>query len=71
MIERAELLKKIENLSPDYYNEVFGYVEHLRKKALNENTDRINAYKEMAADFEREQEAREWCSAYFGTTPSK
>ena len=32
-----------------------------------ENKDEIAAYKAMAADTEREQEAREWCNAYFGT----
>jgi hypothetical protein len=28
--------------------------------------DEAGAYKPMAADIEREQEAREWCGAYFG-----
>ncbi|MCL2067812.1 MAG: hypothetical protein FWG99_10150 [Treponema sp.] len=33
-----------------------------------ENEDEIAAYKAMADDTEREQEAREWCNAYFGPT---
>jgi hypothetical protein len=31
----------------------------------------IDAYKEMAADTKREQEANEWCNAYFGPIPVK
>ena len=31
-----------------------------------DNEDEIAAYQAMAADTEREQEAREWCNAYFG-----
>ena len=30
------------------------------------NEDEIAAYQAMAADTDRELEAREWCSAYFG-----
>jgi hypothetical protein len=30
--------------------------------------ENIDAYKAMAADTEREQEACEWCKAYFGHT---
>ena len=41
---------------PDTASNDVGY---LRKKAQNENTDDIDAYKAMAADTEREQEARE------------
>jgi hypothetical protein len=37
----------------------------------NENADDIEAYKVMAADTEREQEACEWCNAYFGPALSK
>jgi len=71
MTERAELLREIDKLPPQYFDEVFDFVEHLRKKAQNEDNSDIEAYKEMAADTEREQEAREWCSAYFGPAHSK
>ena len=66
MTERAELLREIDKLPPKYFGEVFDYVEYLRKKKKNENDSAIEAYKAMAADTEREQEAREWCNSYFG-----
>ena len=66
MTERAELLKEIDKLPPQYVGEVFDFVEYLRKKTQDENNSDIEAYKAMAADTEREQEAREWCNAYFG-----
>jgi len=66
MTERAELLKEIDKLPPQYVGEVFDFVEYLQKKTQNENNSDIEAYKAMAADTEREQEAREWCNAYFG-----
>ncbi|MCL1930846.1 MAG: DUF2281 domain-containing protein [Treponema sp.] len=66
MAERAELLKEIDKLPSQYVGEVFDFVEYLRKKTQNENNSDIDAYKAMAADTEREQEAREWCNAYFG-----
>jgi len=66
MTERAELLKEIDKLPPKYVGEVFDFVEYLRKKTQNENDGDIEGYKAMAADTEREQEAREWCNAYFG-----
>ena len=31
----------------------------------------IEAYKAMAADTERENEAHEWCNAYFGPAVAK
>ena len=71
MTERAELLKKIDKLPTKYYGEVFDYVGHLQKKEQNEENDDIAAYQAMAADTEREQEAREWCSAYFGPSNTK
>jgi hypothetical protein len=66
MTEHAELLKKIDTLSPQYYGEVFDFVGYLQQKAQNEENDDIAAYQAMAADTEREKEAREWCNAYFG-----
>jgi hypothetical protein len=63
MTERAELLKEIDNLPPKYFGEVLDFVGYLRQKDINENDDETDAYKAMAADTEREQEAREWCSA--------
>ena len=66
MVERAELLKEIDNLSSDYLSEVLNFVGYLRQKAQIEKDDEVDAYKAMAADTEREQEAREWCNAYFG-----
>jgi hypothetical protein len=66
MTEHAELLKKIDTLPPEYYGEVFDFVGYLQKRAQNEENDDIAAYQAMAADTEREQEAREWCNAYFG-----
>jgi molybdopterin synthase catalytic subunit len=66
MTERAELLREIDQLPPQYVGEVFDFVGYLRKKTQGENDGDIEAYKAMAADTEREQEAREWCNAYFG-----
>ena len=66
MIERVDLLKEIDKLPPQYVGEVFDFVEYLRKKTQKENDSDIEAYKAMAADTGREQEAREWCNAYFG-----
>ena len=66
MTERAELLREIDKLPPHYVGEVFDFVEYLRKKTQDESDSDIEAYKAMAADTEREQEAREWCNASFG-----
>ena len=66
MIENALLIKEIENLPSKYYTEVYDFVAYLRQKEQNKFAEDINAYKAMAADTEREQEAREWCNAYFG-----
>ena len=66
MINRAVLFKEIEELPPKYFGEVLDFVGYLRQKAQNDNVDDIDAYRAMAADTEREQEAHEWCNAYFG-----
>jgi len=66
MTERAELLREIDKLPTQYVGEVFDFVAYLRKKTQDESNSEIEAYKAMAADTEREQEAREWCNAYFG-----
>ena len=71
MIEHAELLKKIDSLPEKYYGEVYDFIGYLQQKAQNEKNDDISAYIAMAADAEREQEAREWCSAYFGPSDTK
>ena len=70
-IEQTELIKEIDKLPSRYIGEVLDYVGYLRKKAQDENTDDIDAYKAMAADTEREQEACELCNAYFGPACSK
>jgi len=66
MTNRAVLLKEIDKLPPKYYSKVFDFVEYLQRKTQNEHEDDISGYKAMAADIEREQEAQEWCNAYFG-----
>ena len=66
MKDRAVLLKEIDKLPPQYLSEVFDFVEYLRRKAQNEYRNDADGYKAMAADSKREQEAREWCNAYFG-----
>ena len=71
MSESASLIKEIENLPSKFYSEVYDFVGYLRQKAQNEIADDIEAYKAMAADTEREQEAREWCNAYFGPVEVK
>ena len=78
MTECALLIKEIENLPSKYYAEVFDFVGYLRQKAQNEiagdvdpQSQLADAYKAMAADTEREQEAREWCNAYFGPAKTK
>jgi hypothetical protein len=66
MTERAELLEEIDKLPFEYFGEVFDFVGYLRQKAKSEKNNDVDAYKAMAADTEREQEASEWCNAYFG-----
>ena len=69
MTQHAELVREIDKLSPKYLGEVFDFVGYLRQKEQNEIGDDIAAYQAMAADAEREQEAREWCNAYFLRQP--
>jgi hypothetical protein len=71
MTEQAILVQEIDKLPSRYVSEVLDYVGYLRQKAHNENVDEIEAYKAMAADAEREQEASEWCNAYFGPADAK
>ena len=71
MTQQAELLRKIEKLPPQYFGEVIDFVGYLQQKHIydaveSKNDDEIAGYQAMAADTEREQEAREWCNAYFG-----
>ena len=71
MTSRTVLLQEIDRLPPQYFSEVFDFVGYLRQKHIcdvSENQDNyeIADYQAMAADTEREQEAREWCNAYFG-----
>ena len=71
MTQQAELLRNIDTLPQKYFGEVFDFVGYLQQKAQQavaqyENDDEVAAYKAMAADTEREQEALEWCNAYFG-----
>ena len=71
MTKSSVLIKEIESLPPQYYGEVLSFVGYLRQKVHTESTDSVDAYKAMAADTEREQEAQEWCSAYFGPADIK
>jgi hypothetical protein len=71
MTERADLIKEIDTLPKKYFYEVLDFVEYLRQKAQNERNDEADAYIAMAADTDRENEAREWCNAYFGPAHSK
>jgi len=66
MTQHSELLKQIDTLPPRYFGEVYDFVGYLQQKSKTEINDNIASYEMMAADTEREQEAREWCNAYFG-----
>jgi hypothetical protein len=66
MTERAVLIKEIDKLPTKYIAEVFDFVEYLRQKTQREYESDVAGYKAMAADAEREQEAQQWCNAYFG-----
>jgi len=68
MTERAVLIDNINKLPTKYFGEVIDFVEYLRKKTQKDNDNEIAEYKAMAADTEREQEAQEWCNAYFGNS---
>jgi len=68
MTQQAELLRNIDTLPQKYFGELFDFVGYLHQKAQQsaaqyENDDEVAAYKAMAADTEREQEALEWCNA--------
>jgi len=71
MILNAELIEEIDRLPPKYVGQVFDFVSYLKQKAQSKNADDEAAYKAMAADTEREQEAHEWCNAYFGPALTK
>ena len=71
MTEHAELLKKIDKLPPKYFGEVYDFIGYLLQKVKDEEDNDSAAYQAMAADTEREQEAREWCNAYFGPVEAK
>jgi hypothetical protein len=71
MTERAALLQEIEALPPECLHEMADFVAYVRHKKQEKALDESGAYKEMAADAEREQEAREWCGAYFGPNRNK
>ena len=66
MTEHAVLLNEINKLPPQYLGEVIDFVAYLQQKTQNEYENDIAAYKAMASDTEREQEATEWCNASFG-----
>ena len=71
MAQNAELLKEIDKLPPHYFAQVSDFVGYLRQKAQHETDSDTAAYEAMAADTDREMEAREWCGAYFGPTNTK
>ena len=76
MTKHAELIREIDRLPTNYYGKVYDFVSYLQKNyvcdvAQSDNADEIAAYKAMAADTEREQEAREWCNSYFGPAYNK
>ena len=71
MTSRTVLLQEIDKLPSKYFREVLDFVGYLQQKAKSQKDDEIAAYRAMAADTEREQEAREWCNAYFGPACSK
>ena len=71
MAECAELLKEIDKLPQQYIGKVFDYINYLHQTAKNDKDDEVAAYKAMAADTDREQEASEWCNSYFGPINQK
>ena len=68
MTDRAILLHEIETLPASSLGKIVDFVANMKMKKANGMTsnEEIDAYKAMAADKEREQEASEWCNAYFG-----
>ena len=71
MADRAELIKKIDQLPPKYIGKIFDFISYLQQEAKSGNNNEIAAYQAMAADIEREQEASEWCNSYFGPACNK
>ena len=71
MTERAVLLNEIDKLPPRYFGVVINFVEYLQNKTQKAYESEVAEYKAMAADTEREQEAQEWCNAYFGPAGAK
>ena len=63
----AKPMEKPETRDTIYINR---HAAHLSGEAFDtlafQQLDEEAAYKAMAADTEREKEAREWCAAYFG-----
>ena len=70
MTNRDVLIQEIEKLPPKYFGEVIDFVGYLQQKAHQGYENDLDGYKAMAADAEREQEAQEWCNAYFGPVSS-
>ena len=71
MSDDAALWREIQSLSPNCVAEALDFVAYLKQKSREEadlpgKLDEEAAYTAMAADTGREQEAREWCGAYFG-----
>ena len=76
MPDRAALLQEIETLPVACLDETFSFLvdikqRHSLKNAKTEYSSDKEAYQAMAADNEREQEAQEWCNAYFGPIHDK
>ena len=71
MAGRTELIKEIDRLPQKYIGKVLDFVSHLQNLAQNDDDKEVSAYKAMAADTEREQEASEWCNSFFGPVNNK
>jgi hypothetical protein len=64
MTRQVELLRKIDELPPQYFGEVIDFVGYLQQKAKNDSVD-------IPADTERRQEAGEWRNPLFGLAKEK
>jgi len=75
MIDRAVLHREIETLPEICLHEVVDFLADIKLKHSLKKTyeyaSEAEGYQAMAADIEREMEADEWCSAYFGPIHSK
>ena len=69
MSDCAVLIKEIQSLPPSCWGKVLDFVERLKENDA-ENSEEA-AYRAMAADVDREREAREWCGASFGPARNK